>query len=413
MANHRTYLIVALAAVAAIAVFLTLSACGAGDNGDSTVEQVRAEGDCVECHRSATPGLVETYEEGPHVNNITCLDCHNPREGLETMDHNGFEVVRVTTAGHCAECHEDEYDQHVSSRHGAPAWAAVAGNDTAYDGREPFTAEQIAMVPEAHQAAVNRGGNPLAAWEGAGAVENGCAVCHEIGAPNADGSVGNCSKCHLRHTVRVDEARLPETCGSCHMGPDHAMLEIYNESTHGVLFSSMRDDMNLGVTPSELTTKDMPVPTCSTCHMSGLNDATMTHDVTERLSYYLFAPISKERPDGAMGRENMKEICLNCHGPSHIEEFYADADLTLHRTNEMVAHVKEIVDGLYADGFAIAGGFDDLLDYKWFDYWHYFGRTAKHGAYMGGPDYTQWHGNYELSLQTFEFEELDAEMRGH
>ncbi len=32
----------------------------------------------------------------------------------------------------------------------------------------------------------------------------------------------------------------------------------------------------------------------------------------------------------------------------------------------------------------------------YFDLWHYFGRTAKHGAYMGGADYVQWHGNYEL-----------------
>lgn len=143
MANHRTYLIVALAAVAAIAVFLILSLCGAGDNGDSTVEQVRAEGECAECHRNEMPGLIETYEQGTHASEITCLDCHEPREGLEVMDHNGFEVSRVVTAGHCAECHEEQYDQHISSRHGAPAWAAVAGNDMSYDGRGPLTAEQI------------------------------------------------------------------------------------------------------------------------------------------------------------------------------------------------------------------------------------------------------------------------------
>jgi hydroxylamine dehydrogenase len=28
--------------------------------------------------------------------------------------------------------------------------------------------------------------------------------------------------------------------------------------------------------------------------------------------------------------------------------------------------------------------------------WHYYGRTAKHGAFMGGADFVQWHGFYEL-----------------
>ena len=37
-----------------------------------------------------------------------------------------------------------------------------------------------------------------------------------------------------------------------------------------------------------------------------------------------------------------------------------------------------------------------------FDFWHYYGRTAKHGAFMGGADFVQWHGNYELLLHQVE-----------
>jgi hydroxylamine dehydrogenase len=66
------------------------------------------------------------------------------------------------------------------------------------------------------------------------------------------------------------------------MGPDHSQLEIYNESKHGILYNAQKRFMNLSAPPNNLTTKDMPVPTCSTCHMSGLEGLKFTHDVTER-----------------------------------------------------------------------------------------------------------------------------------
>jgi hypothetical protein len=37
------------------------------------------------------------------------------------------------------------------------------------------------------------------------------------------------------------------------------------------------------------------------------------------------------------------------------------------------------------------------VDYTWFEIWHHQGRRARHGASMMAPDYTQWHGNYELA----------------
>ena len=46
----------------------------------------------------------------------------------------------------------------------------------------------------------------------------------------------------------------------------------------------------------------MPVPTCATCHMSGLEGQKVTHDVTERLIYWLFAATSEKRPNFSRGR---------------------------------------------------------------------------------------------------------------
>src|SRR5215831_15326794 len=61
-------------------------------------------------------------------------------------------------------------------------------------------------------------------------IGGGCAQCHSIGKPQDDGSIGNCTACHARHTSSVAIARLPRTCGQCHMGPDHSQIEIYEES---------------------------------------------------------------------------------------------------------------------------------------------------------------------------------------
>jgi hypothetical protein len=36
------------------------------------------------------------------------------------------------------------------------------------------------------------------------------------------------------------------------------------------------------------------------------------------------------------------------------------------------------------------------IDFTYFDLWHDYGRTAKFGVWMEGPDYTQWHGEYEI-----------------
>ena len=41
--------------------------------------------------------------------------------------------------------------------------------------------------------------------------------------------------------------------------------------------------------------------------------------------------------------------------------------------------------------------FDEHIEWVWFEIWHHEGRRARHGASMQGPDYTQWHGFYEVA----------------
>jgi hypothetical protein len=64
-----------------------------------------------------------------------------------------------------------------------------------------------------------------------------------IGRVNPDGSKGTCSACHARHSFSIAQARQPESCGRCHMGPDHPQIEAYYESKHGVMYEANKEKM--------------------------------------------------------------------------------------------------------------------------------------------------------------------------
>jgi hypothetical protein len=363
-----------------------------------SADLVRATGKCASCHREETGAVVEEYESSRHAAaGINCLECHGPQEGQEPVEHRGFTIAAQVTARNCSGCHTDEYEQYLRSRHAAPAFAAVRGS-------APFTAEQIEHAERYHPGAVRRAPNALAVLEGEAAMAAGCETCHQVGRPNPDGSIGACTACHARHRASIALARMPRTCGQCHMGPDHSQLEIYEESKHGILFESRRDRLNLDADPQDLTVRDMPVPTCATCHMSGLEGSAMTHDVTERLSWFLFDPVSVRRPGYLQGQDAMKALCSSCHVESHTERFYQQAEEVLAATNEKVQTATGIVDALRAEGRLTPAPFDEPIEFLYFDYWHYYGRTAKHGAFMGGADFVQWHGNYELLALLVEIE---------
>lgn len=370
-----------------------------------SAEEVKGTGRCVECHRVQTAAIVKQWQDSKHATaNVSCLDCHKPRDAAHQIEHKGFQITREVTSGTCAECHRREMAEFLRSRHAAPSWTAVRGN-------ADFTPEQLAEARKYHPEAIDRPGHPLVPLEGSGAMENGCGACHDVGAPNYDGSIGACYKCHGRHAASVEMSRLSDTCGSCHMGPDHSQIEIWRESRHGTLFTARRDKQHLDVDGAKLTAWDQDAPTCSTCHFSGMGGLGSTHDVSERLSYYLFAPISEKRPNFDTSRQKMTQVCLNCHSTGHVERFYKRADITLANTNELVKQEQALMEGLYKDGLLTRKPFDEPIEFLAFDLWHYYGRTAKHGAYMGGADFSQWHGNYELLVKLTELKAAEAELR--
>ncbi|MBI2920066.1 MAG: hydroxylamine oxidoreductase [Planctomycetes bacterium] len=243
-----------------------------------------------------------------------------------------------------------------------------------------------------------------------------------IGRINLDGSLGSCSACHSRHDFSPRRARQPENCGKCHLGPDHPQEEIYNESKHGVAFRDLREKMNLD-SPDWVLGKDYSAaPTCATCHMSGhtRNGGKVTHDPGERISWTNRPSVSlvmdtdadhgvvKETdPEKRRGlvadtwqqkRQRMTDVCTHCHSIDYVNSFYRQYDDLVRLYNEKFGKPGgAIMSALKKNGLLSEKDFDENIEWDWYLIWHHEGRRARMGASMMAPDYTHWHGMYEVA----------------
>jgi hypothetical protein len=376
----------------------------------ATVEEVDAlassNNECVVCHRRTTPGIVKQYGASTMaMANVSCQECHEvATEYPGAVEHEGTFVLRSPTTAMCEKCHTTEVAQYYQSRHSLPAYTAFAGT-------ADLTPELLAMyeaIPEG-SFVPDKSRNAIAELEGPDMTKFTCEACHNVGKPAPDGSVGQCQKCHLRHEFSQEQARKPETCNACHIGPDHPQWEIYQESPHGIAYMTMGHNWNWTAETGTLSVEDFPAPTCAICHMSGFGTTGTTHDVGDRLTWYLFAPISVRRPTWQDNKVRMQAVCLECHNQNFIDDLYTAADLATERVNEWVVESDEIMAPLKEQGLLTADPFDEPIDYTYFNLWHHWGRTAKFGAWMQGPDYSQWHGAYEVLHDLAELREMADE----
>ncbi|HVO59587.1 MAG TPA: multiheme c-type cytochrome [Terriglobales bacterium] len=405
MSFRSVFIAVVIAFALVLGAFLINRARPRVETEQPSAAFVRATGKCAECHARTQYSVVHEYEMSRHAQKgVNCLECHQPAPRQEKKEHHGFVISTKLTAGNCRSCHESIYQQFLRSRHAAPAWAAIYGEK----GLSP---EQVNFSETYQPGGTRRPPHPFVQLEGGSAMTNGCEQCHSVGRPNADGTLGTCTVCHTRHTSSVGIARLPSTCAQCHMGPDHSQIEIYEESKHGVMFQAQERLLNLDAPPKTLTTRDMFVPTCAICHMSGINGIGVTHDPSERLSYYLANAITDKRPNYAAAQAKMKQVCSQCHAPALIERVYSQAEQVVQSTNQRVRTAQDLVNGLRKEGVLTGPPFSQPIDFTYFDLWHYDGRTSKHGAFMGGADFVQWHGNYPMLQKTVELNSMAAELR--
>jgi hydroxylamine dehydrogenase len=370
---------------------------------------------CAECHKKESAALYTQWGSSKHYRgNVGCYECHMAlTNDIDGFEHYGQRISTIVTPKDCGRCHEHEVGEFNSSHH-AKAGRILGSLDNVLaevvEGNHGF---KTTMFP---------GGVSAAAV-------NGCWQCHGaevkimpngkpdpaiwpntgIGRINPDGSEGSCAACHSRHEFSAAQARTPDTCGKCHMGPDHPQIEIYNESKHGIAYRANVDKMALPNAKWIVGEDYSAAPTCATCHMSATKNQRVTHDVGMRISWNNRPEISvrPEVSDAKLGlpgkdvtwqtrRTNMVDVCLNCHNQHFVDSFYLQYDSLID-----LYHDKFAKPGLAlyqaAKPLLNAAQFSNPIDFTWYEIWHHEGRRARHGVSMMGPDYTHWHGTYEVA----------------
>jgi hydroxylamine dehydrogenase len=383
------------------------------DHYGTAIAVVLTPRDCARCHRVED----EEFEASHHAkagNILASLDNylaetvegsrvpfnpHSPTPGRGTAAPvNGL----ASAEAGCQQCHGAKVA--LVAKGGAPITAddLKAGPDG-----KPTNAGAVARI------ARDSDGKPAyepATWPNTG-----------IGRLNLDGSRGSCTACHSRHDFSARRARQPENCGKCHLGPDHPQREIFEESKHGIAYRDLRDTMNLNGKTWVLGKDYSQAPTCATCHVSATaSGLKVTHDAGERIAWtnrpvvsqVLDTNSSREAvteadpakrkalvtDTGDQKRDRMKLVCGSCHASTYVGAFFTQYDGFVTLYNEKFAKPGlALINQLYADGLLTPRQFDERIEWDWYMLWHHEGRRARHGTSMMAPDYSHWHGMYEVA----------------
>ncbi len=420
------------------------------------ISVAQATEQCINCHKSITPGIVADYQRSVMAEKgVGCLDCHGELPGHEdpsVVTHYGNRITPVPSPKYCERCHAQQVQEFMNSKH---AWTALIGpfkpwyNDLVKQGKlkageapsekimrenDPYADFRSRVTPLYPASGMMDRLGLREELDGYGNILY-CLECHGsavivddegkivkgwpnngVGRLNPDGVPGSCASCHTRHRFSIEEARAPETCGQCHLGPDHPQIEIYEESKHGNIFFSLENKSFLK--EERLTPENTPAPTCAVCHMSGFNGVPATHDVGERLYWELQPKIStpqwypanlvatgQHSPDEAkaqQNRKNMMQVCQGCHSPRWVRMYFDEFDRVVEDYNRVAKSAKALLDRIYDEGLADkSNSLDEFPEFMWYYIWHHDGRRWRMGASMMGPDWAHWNGIVDTLMDKY------------
>ena len=384
---------------------------------------------CVECHKKATPNIVNDWQLSAHSKNgVNCEVCH----GEEHKSAQDVAKVRIPTPATCSTCHQTEVEQYHDGKH-AKAWAAMKA------------------MPTAHW-------QPIALMEGM----KGCGGCHKIGVKTeaeikdlkkqgAGFGLASCDACHTRHTFSLEEARQPQACQTCHMGFDHPHWEMYSSSKHGVRYLLKQ---------AKVLTDTTPAPTCQTCHMQEGNHAVRTAwgflavrlplpddkqwaddqatilkalgvltpdgKPTGRLDVVKAADVARlTQEDWQKERDKMIKTCNQCHSVNFALEELGKGDQMIREADHLMAEAIRTIADLYKDGLlkktkTYSSAFPDLLTFhdaptvieqKLFVMFLEHRMRTFQGTFHANPDYALWYGWSEMQRDLTEIKTMAAELR--
>lgn len=227
-------------------------------------------GFCIHCHQQVTPGLFQSWVESKHAKKgVHCMSCH--------IDHQAAsEQKAMVFPDKCGECHKKELAEFRQSRH------SIGFERMRIQG-------EYLSIPQEIRAAF-------------------CERCHII--------EKRCNSCHTSHKFSLEEARDPDACGSCHLGPDHPHKEMYDTSLHGTIYKVTQD-------PDR-------APRCITCHMpkgthnSSFGIARGPVGTGAEVVDLKETPISQEEQQRR--RQEMIGVCTGCHSKRFSREQLENAD---------------------------------------------------------------------------------------
>ena len=245
---------------------------------------------CITCHeeRRITHGWVADWQGSKHARKgVGCEACHVSSNTelavkddmeLEYLSANGNScednrVHRKVTAGNCGKCHVKEYQEFMKSRHSI-GWQRM------------LECGKLMAIPK-------------------DTCSEKCEQCHNI--------QFKCDSCHTRHTFSTLEAKTPEACRTCHMGPDHPHYEAYISSKHGTIYTASQSM----ILKESQSVQSLRSPVCVTCHMpQGIHD--MSFGLTRGsagsgLSYIDRNGATIDDVELAKKREDMLSVCNTCH----------------------------------------------------------------------------------------------------
>ncbi|MFC2163952.1 multiheme c-type cytochrome [Acidobacteriota bacterium] len=431
--------------------------------------------ECLECHRAISPGIVEDWLSGAHakmtpaqamekselelkvssepvpeeLSNVAvgCYECHslNADKHKDNFDHFDYKINVIVSPNDCATCHAKEKKQYTPSKKGNAYWNLKKNPvyhklvETIISLKEPKQGKIIQL-----EASDNTEAETCYGCHGTLVEVTGTRVFETelgeveipqltnwpnqgIGRINPDGSQGACTACHPRHSFSIEIARKPETCSQCHLEPDVPAWNVFRESKHGNIYSSLQNKWNWESTPWILG-RDFKAPTCSVCHNSLIVDpdgeviAERSHDFGSRLWVRIFGliyahpqpksgetHIIKNKDDlplpttfkGESASEflldkesqnkrqlKMKKVCTSCHSSDWAEGHFAKLNKTIAETNKMTAAATELVLAAWEGGLADPSNpFDEAIEQKWILQWLFYSNSVRYASAMSGPDY--------------------------
>jgi len=353
---------------------------------------------CVACHTSTNPSIVASWKLSDHAEQgIGCYECHQAApDDADAMKHYGDKpIATIVSPKDCGTCHAAAMDEFMGSHHAKGGEILDSLDNYMGEVIEGFPAN-VSGCQQCHGSKVivdDEGKLDAKTWPNFG-----------IGRINPDGTSGACSACHTRHEFSAAQARAPENCGKCHLGPDHPQKEVYEESKHSIAYRAAEDQMNMDSDSWVVGVDYTAAPTCATCHMSATRTQSVTHEIGERVSWNLRAPVSFKTEDTDQKRQNMQDVCSACHSPGYVNNFYKQLDAGVELYNEKFAKpAKAIMGALKEAGKTDATPFNQKVEWAYWYLWHHEGRRARTGVAMMGPDYVQWHGFYDIA-ERFYFE---------